>query len=168
MLIVLTYNTIARYFFASSVSWVEEMSAYAMIWLTFITIGYAMQAKAHLCIDVVTVLYPKKLAQYILLLGEFCLLVFSFIIFYLALFYTQTTFQRGGRAVSVDFSIWLIYLSIPLGHFCMNVRIIESIVKRIRDIIRGVGMEEIDFGASTEIAKDYYEPDQSTEDGDKK
>ena len=138
MLIVLTYNTISRYFFHVTVPWAEEMCAYGQIWLVYIAVSYAVKENAHICIDSVTSLYPKKLKGVILTLGLIVWFIFAIIMVIEGALYTMDAFVKGGRAISVPVPIWIVYLSIPLGHLFLCIRLLQQIVLHVKCVIKGI------------------------------
>lgn len=138
MLFVLTYNTISRYLFHVTVSWAEEMCAYGQIWLVYIAVSYAVKENAHICIDSVMSLYPKKLKGIILTVGLIAWFIFGVIMAVEGAKYTIDTFIKGGRAISVPVPIWLVYLSIPVGHILLSIRLLQQIIFHIKCIIKGI------------------------------
>ena len=138
MLIVLTYNTISRYLFHVTVSWAEEMCAYGQIWLVYIAVSYAVKENAHICIDSVMGLYPKKLKGIILTAGLIAWFIFGVIMVIEGAKYTMDTFIKGGRAISVPVPIWLVYLAIPVGHVLLSVRLLQQIAIHVKCVIKGI------------------------------
>lgn len=143
MLCVLTYNTISRYFFHVTLPWAEEMCAYGQIWLVYISVSYAVKENAHVCIDSVMSLYPKKLKGVILLLGLIAWLIFGIIMTVVGYEYMLDIYNKGGRAISVPVPMWLIYLSIPVGHLFLCFRLLQQIVLYVKCIAKGIDPTEL-------------------------
>ena len=137
MLIILTTNTVGRYLFHVTLPWAEEVSAYGQIWLVYIAVSYAVKEKAHICIDSVVDMYPKKFKEIILLLGFAAWLIFALIMTGVGIDYVIDFFHKNGRAISLPIPMWIIYLSIPVGHACLSIRIIQQMIMGVKSIIRG-------------------------------
>jgi C4-dicarboxylate transporter DctQ subunit len=138
MLAGLTFQTVARYFFHYSTSWIEEFSGYGLIWLVFTAASYAVLHKAHIGIDSAMSLYPQKIKKYVEVLGKIAWLIFSIIMVYEGMRYTMQMFAKGSRAVALPLPLGAVYFAIPFGHACMSIRLLETIVRHIIDIRNGV------------------------------
>lgn len=165
MLCVLTYNTIARYFFHAALPWAEEICAYCQIWLVYISVSYAVRENAHICIDSVLGLYPKKLKGVIMSIGLLAWLIFGIIMTYAGVEYTISTFVKGGRAISVPLPIWIVYLAIPVGHALLCVRLIQQLIFHIKCIVKGIDPTTVLTGPP---AEDVGMFDEEKKDDDEK
>lgn len=138
----LTYNTVNRYLFSKSLPWMEEVCAYMMIWLVYTSVSYAVKQKAHICVDSVVGLYPRKLRPYILLFGQIVWLAFCVAIVIIGYSYTYSLYAKGGRAITLPLPIWVVYAIIPAGHAFVALRLIEEIIGKIRNISGNVETDE--------------------------
>lgn len=155
VLVVLFFQCIARYVFHNSAPWPEELSSFALIWITYITASYAVKENAHLRIDCTMAVYPVKVRKYVELLGTVAWLVTGIILAYYGTLYTIHQAQIHSTATSITgLPLWTIYLAIPFGHVLVTLRLIESIIRQIRDIIQGKdNFSKIEI-VSTEVDED--------------
>lgn len=152
MVIGLTYNTVCRYLFQSSLPWMEEVCAYMMIWLVYTSVSYAVRQNAHICIDSVLGLYPKKILPYVLILGSLVWTLFSIAIVVIGAMYTYSLYTKGGRAITLPLPIWVIYAIIPLGHAFVAARLIEKIVAQVK-ALNSRGEIEVPTGNALETVE---------------
>src|SRR5258705_597138 len=69
-------NVVLRFLTDHSILWVEEVSRYLMIWLTFLGAGLVLRHGGHIGIDTLQEKFPRRAAHiraliFILLLGFF-------------------------------------------------------------------------------------------------
>lgn len=53
-------QVVARYAFANSLSWSEELGRYIFVWITFLGMAAAFQSKAHIALDFLLTLLPAR------------------------------------------------------------------------------------------------------------
>lgn len=70
MLIVGTLQVFNRFFINASLSWSEELQRYAFIWLVFIAIPVAYNRSAHLRVDSIVGLLPKRIQNLLALVVD--------------------------------------------------------------------------------------------------
>lgn len=58
--IVETANTIFRYFFNAPLAWGADLCRYLLIYIVFLSGGYAFFVKSHCCVDLVTNIITKN------------------------------------------------------------------------------------------------------------
>jgi TRAP-type transport system small permease protein len=117
MVVVVFAQVFFRYVVMSSPPWTEEFSRFNFIWLTFMGAVAVFRRKAHLVIDTLVGVLPKKVAQSlnlpILVLISIALLI---------LIYQGIILCRSGwltRASTMDLPLTFIYLAIPLSALLM-------------------------------------------------
>lgn len=125
ILIILTYQVILRYIFKFSQPWPEELARYLFIWLIFLGASYAAQEYAHIRIEALLNIYPKKLQKYILLLGNIFWIAFCFIMFYVSGKYTLNIYNSQQISIGVKINMAYAYAAIPIGYLLLNIRIIS-------------------------------------------
>ncbi|MCD6675175.1 MAG: TRAP transporter small permease [Burkholderiaceae bacterium] len=63
MAIFVFANVVSRYLFNHSMVWVEELTQYQMIWITWLGAGLALREGRHVAVDVVQELLPAPLLR---------------------------------------------------------------------------------------------------------
>ncbi|MDR1934257.1 MAG: TRAP transporter small permease [Candidatus Accumulibacter sp.] len=106
-------QVLSRFIFKVPLSWTEELSRFALIWLTFIAASVALREGGHFVVDVVSHGLPPKTRNYygkLILLVE---LVFLAVLFYAGLGLVPVAHMQESAALNLHMSY--VYLSIPCG-----------------------------------------------------
>ncbi|WP_342513816.1 TRAP transporter small permease [Sporosarcina sp. FSL K6-1522] len=131
MTVLMFTEVVARYVFASSFIWIEELTRYLFIWLTFISAAYVTATQSHIKVDAALSVFPKKLHLAIKRAGLLIWLVFSIVITYVGFNYSLTMLSVGGNSPSLGIAKGLIYLGIPIGYLLMSIRLVLNLYKDI-------------------------------------
>jgi TRAP-type C4-dicarboxylate transport system permease small subunit len=106
-------NVVLRYFFGHSLSWVEEVTRYMMIWLAYLGAGLAFRAGTHVAVEVVQDLLPDRLrlaARWLILLLA---ILFLAAVTWLGTRYALFAWRQRTPVLGVP--LGAVYLAIPLG-----------------------------------------------------
>jgi TRAP-type C4-dicarboxylate transport system permease small subunit len=112
MAVMVFTNVALRFLTDHSILWVEEVSRYLMIWLTFSGAGLVLRYGGHVGIDTLQNAFPRhgvaiRLAIYALLF------VFFAAMLWLGLRYAMVAW--GQTTPILQIPIGVVYLAIPLG-----------------------------------------------------
>lgn len=129
MTILMFTEIVARYIFGSSFIWIEELTRYLFIWLTFISAAYVTATKSHIKVDVALAIFPKKVQPAIKKIGLLIWLILSIIITYVGFDYSITMLQVGGNSPTLGLAKGIVYLGIPIGYLLMSIRLITQLFK---------------------------------------
>ncbi len=77
MVLMVTYQVIARYFFASPSSVTEALTRYSFVWLIIISATYMFGQREHICISVVRDKLPAKAKEIVNILIEVITIIFA-------------------------------------------------------------------------------------------
>jgi TRAP-type transport system small permease protein len=117
MVVVVFLQVFFRYAVMSSPPWTEEFSRFNFIWLTFMGAVAVFRRKAHLVIDTLVGVLPRRIAQslnlpiQLLISGALLLLIYHGIILCRSGWFT--------RASTMNLPLTFIYLAIPLSAVLM-------------------------------------------------
>jgi len=105
-------NVALRFLTDHSILWVEEVSRYLMIWLTFLGAGIVLRYGGHIGIDALQERWPRHAAAlrgaiFVVLLGFFAFMV------WIGTRYALLTWQQTTPVMGVP--IGAVYLAIPIG-----------------------------------------------------
>ncbi|GHH98926.1 TRAP transporter small permease [Neobacillus kokaensis] len=131
MTVLMFTEVVARYIFGTSFIWIEELTRYLFIWLTFISAAYVTATHSHIKVDAAIAIFPKKIQPVILKIGLVIWLVFSIVITFIGFNYSFTMIQYGGDSPGLGLAKGIIYLGIPLGYLAMSVRLIFQMFKKV-------------------------------------
>jgi TRAP-type C4-dicarboxylate transport system permease small subunit len=122
-------NVALRFFTDHSILWVEEVSRYLMIWLTFLGGGLVLRYGGHIGIDTLQERFPGigrgiRVAIFAVMLAFFAVMVWLGI-GYAALTWSQTT-------PVLQIPIGAVYLAMPIGFALMIVHALLMAVSYVR------------------------------------
>ncbi|MBU2531588.1 MAG: TRAP transporter small permease [Alphaproteobacteria bacterium] len=137
LVVTMSVEVIRRELFAYSSIWGEEIVRYAFIYLVWIGAAAAVKERAHIRIDVLFHYTSPRVKALLYLFGDFVMLVVAA----LALFWSFETVVVSWKFGSVSHGLRLpmvIFLAaVPLGFSLMLYRIIQSMLRDLRDLRGG-------------------------------
>jgi len=121
MAVMVFANVVLRFTTSHSILWVEEVSRYLMIWLTFLGSGVVLRYGAHIGIDTLQERFPRgapavRLIIFVLLIGFFAAMV------WLGVRYAMLTW--GQTTPVLEIPIGAVYLAMPIGFALMIVHLL--------------------------------------------
>lgn len=119
-----------RYILNSPLPWPEELSRFALVWLTFIGASVATKRHGHIVVDFAGLFLPNRARLWIALATD--LVVIAFLILFVV--YGVHVVERMWVAVSAALSIRMgyVYLCIPLGSALMIVHMVRQMLATVR------------------------------------
>lgn len=133
VLLVMTWQVLARVCFNIPNSWSEELTRYMCFALVFFAASYAIREEAHIRVDGLLLLYPKRLRTPVVILGYVCLFVYCVFVAMKGWTYTAYAWKMGQVAPSLGgVPMWIFYITLPISHFFMAIRSVEVIVRIIK------------------------------------
>ncbi|WP_134702969.1 TRAP transporter small permease [Ammoniphilus sp. YIM 78166] len=136
---VVFYGVIGRELLSLPVLWTNDAAAYLMVYLTFFSIPWILQAGGHVKIDILISSLNKGKIKYLnLMIYTICTMVMA-IFFWYSLNITIDSFQRGTvKLDSIPWPEYLLMVPIPIGSFLLCVRfffyLIEILSRMDNDI----------------------------------
>lgn len=131
--IIMSWQVLARQLRIPN-KWSEELTRYLCFWLAFISASYAIQKKAHICIDAAVNIFPKKVRPYVIFFGYLILIAYCAWVSYEGFRFTESSFKMATIAPSLGgFPMWPFYLSLPVAHILMIVRCIQILLEFFKD-----------------------------------
>lgn len=135
-------NVVARKGFHASLSFTEELTIIAFVWVTMIGISAAYKRGAHLGMTfIVDHLPPKPRAVLITISTLFSMALICIMIMY-GFRMVQSQIAMHATTPALMLPVWIQGLSIPIGGIFMAFRTIEASVPIIRDLWKGNENEE--------------------------
>jgi TRAP-type transport system small permease protein len=112
MALIVFANVALRFLTDRSILWAEEVSRYAMIWLTFLGAGLVLRHGGHIGIDALQTSFPRRAAViraaiFVLLLGFFA---------FMAWIGARYSLLAWGQTTPVlRIPVGFVYLALPIG-----------------------------------------------------
>lgn len=120
MAVMVFANVALRFLTDQSILWVEEVSRYTMVWLTFIGAGPVLRYGGHIGIDTLQQSFPRHAkavrAVIVVLLASFCCTMIVIGTRYAMLTWAQTT-------PVTQIPVGAVYLAMPAGFVLMIVHL---------------------------------------------
>ena len=141
MAVMVFANVALRFLTDHSIVWVEEVSRYLMIWLTFLGAGLVLRYGGHVGIDTLQNAFPRyglaiRLAIYALLL------VFFIEMLWLGVRYAVVAWGQTTPVMQIPMGA--VYVSIPLGFALLIIHLVLMTVPYLR---RGEFLADTEFDA---------------------
>lgn len=114
-------NVALRFLTDHSILWVEEVSRYLMIWLTFLGAGLVLRYGGHVGIDTLQGLLPRhaawiRAAIFVLLLAFFATML------WLGVRYATFTWEQTTPVMQIP--VGAVYLALPIGFALLIVHLL--------------------------------------------
>ena len=106
-------NVVSRYVFNHSIIWVEELTQYQMIWITFLGAGLALREGRHVAVDILEDYLPEGVRRAVRTVIGILILGFLLTILILGMQIAQFTWNQETPVMNVPTGIP--YLGVPIG-----------------------------------------------------
>jgi len=124
--LLLFINVIARYFFAFSFKWAEELTRYMIIWITFIGSSVCVRKQKHVGIDALLTKCPLNIRWVLKLIILVIGILFSCILTIYGWKLTGSVMASGQLSPAMMLPMYLAYAAIPLGGGLMIIRYFQA------------------------------------------
>jgi len=130
IIIVMGIEVVARYVFANSFPWTNELVRYLFIWFVFVGAGYAVTVDSNVRIDALHNFLPNKLKPYFEIIGMFIWTAFCIFIAYIGFQYANDLFTPvGNRSSGLNLPVAVVYVAIPIGYSLMAIRVLQQLYR---------------------------------------
>lgn len=132
--LLITLQVILRYVFNYSISWAEELTRFAIVWMSFIAIGMGVRKGGHICVETLMLVLSgkwKKLAIFLM-----CTLGMSLGIVLISTgsSLVHKVYLRGQISPAMEIPMYLAYICVPLGGLTCTFRFLEVLLKQLGSI----------------------------------
>lgn len=144
LVVTMAVEVLRREIFSYSSIWGEEIVRYSFIYLAWIGAAVAVKDRAHIRIDVLMHYVPKRAKALLFILGDLVMLIVAVI----ALYWSYETVHVSAKFGSVTdglrvSKVWFL-MAVPLGFALMIFRLIQSLLRDLRDLRDGTPVYEGD------------------------
>lgn len=113
MVVLVFIQVILRNIFSIGINWIEEAAIFLSIWTIYLGLGFAYQSGAHVSIDLLVSIVPKRWKKLLFLLMLISCLVFIII---LAIYGTKLCNKMMMRtSMTIGMPMGLAYSVIPIS-----------------------------------------------------
>ncbi|SDX99294.1 TRAP-type C4-dicarboxylate transport system, small permease component [Evansella caseinilytica] len=133
MLVAIVFmEVILRSIFNAPTTWSVGVAQLIFIWVVFLGANRALRENAHVGIDALTNLLPRKLQAYLEIVAQTFILVFLIGMVYYGF---SMTFSNTGRIISgTSISYHYITLAIPAGGLLMSITACAKLMRLIKNV----------------------------------
>jgi len=129
MAVMVFANVALRFLTDHSILWVEEVSRYLMIWLTFLGAGIVLRYGGHIGIDTLQERLPRH-APWIRSLIFIFLLAFFGVMVWLGTRYAMLTWGQTTPVMQIP--VGAVYLAMPIGFVLLIVHLLIMAAPYVR------------------------------------
>jgi TRAP-type C4-dicarboxylate transport system permease small subunit len=131
MATLVAVNVFARYAANYSFPWVEELTRYMMIWLTFLGAGPALRIGGHIAVESLPNALPAPAAR--MLRGAIAMVIAATLVIMAWLGWQYADFAWEQESPVMNWSLGKIYLALPIGSVLTLLHLFFVAPKWIRD-----------------------------------
>ncbi|MEN9417369.1 MAG: putative small permease component [Pseudomonadota bacterium] len=113
MAVLVFVNVVSRYLFNQSIIWVEELTQYQMIWITYLGAGLALREGRHVAVDTLQDLLPETPRRILRTLVAAAIALFMLVVTVLGVQIALFTWNQETPVMNVPAG--LPYLGVPIG-----------------------------------------------------
>ncbi len=137
-------EVIRREVFSYSSIWGEEVVRYAFIYLAWIGAASAVRERAHIRIDVIMHYVPSQVKTLIYILGDLVMLSVAVVALYWSFETVMVSWKFGSVSHGLRISMVWFLAAVPVGFSLMVFRLIQSLLRDIKDFRSGTPVYEGD------------------------
>jgi TRAP-type C4-dicarboxylate transport system permease small subunit len=130
MAVMVFANVALRFLTDHSILWVEEVSRYLMIWLTFLGAGIVLRYGGHIGIDALQERLPRHAALIRGVIFVF-LLAFFGVMVWLGVRYAMLTWGQTTPVMQIP--VGAVYLAMPIGFVLLIVHLLVMAAPYVRE-----------------------------------
>lgn len=160
MTLVTFVQVVARYVFNYSFSWAFELTTFLFAALIFLGISWGVRINAHIGVDALVKLFPRKLARVVAVVSCLLCLFYTTLVFYGAWYYVSRIYRIGVLADDVPIPLWVPITVLPIGYALLFLRFGVLLVQILR------GRRILLVGDEAEDAMQYASEDLSVLDAE--
>ncbi len=129
LLVLATWGVFSRYVLRRPSHIALEISGYLMVALTFFGSGYIFLKNKHVSVQVLTSRLKGRAKRVHDLTVNILLFLFTLLVIYEGIGFTVLAYKEHYRSTSLlNFPMWIVYLSIPVGLVFLLIQIVRNII----------------------------------------
>lgn len=134
------YGVMMRYVFNEPKAWVEEVSAYCIVWGAMLGFSIALRDNHHIQVDMLYDKMPDGIKKLMNVFSNLCGVIFCIVYTYYGFILVIRRSTSGMVSLDVGIPMWIVYLILPISGIMFLARFIERLVY----VIQGKGDESRD------------------------
>ena len=153
VVLLVTYDVIARFFFHRPTPFASQMAAYAVVLISFLGMAYAFSEKAHIRIESITERLPKRIERPLRLITLVLGFVFVSALTWGGFLLVERSLRLGFKSSDmVRVPTFIPQLAIPIGFALLGLRIMVEIGETIGGVLSAKKMPR---SISSDLGKNH-------------
>lgn len=120
-------QVVLRYGFNESITWAEELTRYAVVWMAFIGAGMGVRRNAHIRVEVVQAMLGPRAARRLSFIAAVAGAAFAVALGVYGAKLVGHTFSTGQRSSALQAPMWIVYSILPLAGATLFFRFVERL-----------------------------------------
>jgi TRAP-type C4-dicarboxylate transport system permease small subunit len=116
-------EVLMRYGFNRPLAWVDEVSEYALLWMTFLGTSWVLRQNGHVRVDILMQFFSPATLRRCGLFSAACGMLAALVLVIFGARATWIAFARGSyKSTGLDLPTWIVLVVIPLGGLLLFAR----------------------------------------------
>lgn len=115
-------------------TFVDELSGYAAVWVTFLGIGYVLREGRHVRVDLITRKISPRYEAIMFMIGDIACLLFSILIVWKGVYLVSVSYQVHRETSLLGWPIYILQIILPLGFVFFGLESLAGVVKAWKKI----------------------------------
>lgn len=128
MTCVMGIQVVMRYVLNASLTWSEELTRYAFVWSSFLSISYCIKRQISIKINQFTSFFPESILRIIRFSIKVVMLLFFIYLFRHSIDVVSAAYKSGQRSPALGLPMYLVQVSTTVGFFLSIIRVIQSLL----------------------------------------
>ncbi len=111
--------------FPINLSWAQELCIYMFVWVAKFGAAYGVRTGIHVGVDVFVNLLPSASRKRVIVFSLLCGALFTGVVAVFGGAFVEEMFQTGQQSNDLEWPMWMIYLTLPLGSGLMCFRFLQ-------------------------------------------
>lgn len=124
-------NVLSRKFFNFSWSFVEEISQFILVIVTFMGVGYAARKSRHIRMTAIYEMMPEKIKKILIIFISITTALLLLYLSFQAWEYTQSVIRTARVTPVLRIPFYMVIIWVPLGLFMGAVQYILALIKNL-------------------------------------
>lgn len=154
LLLSVNIEAFRRYVLNSSGEYSEEIARFALIWMVYLGLPYAIKKRRHIICDVLPAKIPRRVDLIVSFIGYVCFLLFSLVMTYENYNLVINEIGIDKRTEAMHVPIWYFSAGIGIGFGLASLRLMQGIWQTIR-AIRNPDLAGDDWAWRSEAEKGF-------------
>ena len=128
LLVSISYATFSRYVFHDPKARVIELSAYSLIYVTFLAAPWLLRARGHINVDLILIKLKGKIKTGLYLINDTVGFIITSLLFYFSYLVTLDNYVNNIKIMdSVGTPQFLLIIAIPIGSLFLAIQFLRFI-----------------------------------------